>query len=99
LLPAADIYMKHAEFRIGLEFSCGGKRWRCTDVGTRVIIAISLEPHDVAEITFPGDPSKVSHTRAYETDDPSWRTGSPYLIAETVFDEDDIEACSVNPGG
>ena len=22
-----------------------GKRWRCTDIGTRVIVAISLEPH------------------------------------------------------
>jgi hypothetical protein len=86
-----NIYMKQAKFRIGLEFWCDGKRWRCTDVGTRVITAVSLEPHEVAEITFPGNLSTVSHTRAYMTDDSSF--------AEIVFDEDDIGACSVDSGG
>jgi hypothetical protein len=33
-------------------------------------------------MSFPSDPSKVSHTRAYVTDDPSWLTGPPYQIAE-----------------
>lgn len=36
--------MKHAEFHRGLEFvGSGGFRWRCTDVGTRTIVAIRLE--------------------------------------------------------
>lgn len=91
--------MKQARFRIGLKFWCGGKRWCCTDVGTRVITAVSLEPHDVAEIIFPGDLSTVSYTRTYMTDDSSWLTGPPYQIAEIVFDEDDIGACSVDSGG
>lgn len=41
--------MKHADFHIGLEFvASAGFRWRCTDVGTRTILAIHLDrdnPH------------------------------------------------------
>jgi hypothetical protein len=39
--------MEHSKFVIGLEFWCGEKRWRCTDVGTRVITAICLEPREM----------------------------------------------------
>jgi hypothetical protein len=36
--------MKHADFHIGLEFvASAGFRWRCTDVGTRTILAIHLD--------------------------------------------------------
>jgi|SRR6267142_95085 len=42
--------MEHEEFTIGIEFMCGGKRWRCTDKGTRTVIAICLD-------TYPDDPS------------------------------------------
>ena len=63
--------MRRGDFRIGTEFRCGGRRWRCTDLGTRVVVAIPLE-HD---------------------DDPSWYNGPPYAVAETVFDEYDLEAC------
>lgn len=39
--------MKHADFHIGLEFlASGGFRWRCTDVGTRTILAIHLDRKD-----------------------------------------------------
>ena len=58
--------MEHSEFRIGGEFWCGDKHWRCTDVGTRVIAAICLSdeqaiadpswlngpPYAVAELVF-----------------------------------------------
>lgn len=55
--------MQHQAFQIGLEFECGGRRWRCTDVGTRTVIAIALEspedpswyngpPYAVAEAVF-----------------------------------------------
>ena len=65
--------MRHEAFRIGLEFECGGQRWRCTDLGTRTVIAIALE--------YP--------------EDPSWYNDPPYAIAETVFDEHDLEACKL----
>jgi hypothetical protein len=39
--------MKHSDFRIGLEFlGMAGFRWRCTDVGTRTIVAIPLTHDD-----------------------------------------------------
>ncbi|MCW2314136.1 hypothetical protein [Rhodoferax antarcticus] len=52
--------MKHDAFSIGLEFWCGGHRWRCTDVGTRVIIAIAVEPKEMVQVeTDPTDISKL----------------------------------------
>ena len=37
--------MKPSDFHIGLEFVyLAGFRWRCTDVGTRTIVAIRLDP-------------------------------------------------------
>jgi hypothetical protein len=86
--------MKHSEFRIGLEFWCGGTRWRCTDVGTRVITAISLGPHEVVEITSTSGPSQ-SQIGRYITDDSDWLLGPPYEIAEIVFDEYDVGGCSL----
>ena len=29
--------------------------------------------------------------------DPAWYNGPPYAVAETVFDEYDIEGCSLQP--
>ena len=36
--------MKVSDFKIGLEFWMSGKQYRCTDVGSRVIVAIHLDP-------------------------------------------------------
>ena len=89
--------MKHNEFSIGLEFWCGGKRWRCTDVGTRVITAISLEPHAVVSIEVdPQDRTKQTERR-YMTNDPDWLIGPPYKVAESVFDEYDLDGCALVP--
>ena len=83
------------EFQIGLDFWCGNKRWRCTDVGTRVIVAISLEPHEVVSSEVdPTDKTKRIERRSI-TDDPIWLNGPPYGIAEHVFDEDSIIACGL----
>jgi hypothetical protein len=35
--------MKHDEFEIGKEFLCDNNRYRCTDKGTRVIVAIECK--------------------------------------------------------
>lgn len=35
--------MKLSEFKIGMEFEMSGRRWRCTDVGTRTVAAICLD--------------------------------------------------------
>ena len=61
--------MRHEEFKIGMEFTTAGSpsgRWRCTDVGTRAIVAIQIEPgndpswcdgppYAVAELVFDED--------------------------------------------
>ncbi len=54
--------MRHQDFVIGTEFFTGSGRWRCTDIGTRVIVAIQLNardpswyngpPYAVAEMAF-----------------------------------------------
>lgn len=59
--------MRHGDFRIGLEFWNNGAqepaKWRCTDIGTRVIVAIRLDrdddpswyngpPYALAEVVF-----------------------------------------------
>lgn len=55
--------MKLSEFKIGESFNCSNQHWRCTDVGTRTIIAICLTvgrtkdwfigpPYAVTEIVF-----------------------------------------------
>jgi len=91
--------MKHEIFSVGLEFWCGAKRWRCTDVGTRVIVAISLEPREMVQVEIdPGDKSKRIETR-FISNDPRDLNGPPYGIAESVFDEYDLEGCTLKPEG
>ena len=50
--------MQHSDFRIGCEFRTSGGRWRCTDVGTRTIVAIKLN-HDDEPSWYIGPPYKV----------------------------------------
>ena len=42
--------LERVDFFIGREFWTETGRWRCTDVGTRTICAISLEPQDVISV-------------------------------------------------
>lgn len=85
--------MKHSDFRIGIEFTTGAGRWRCTDVGSRVIVAISLVRRDT--VLSERDESGVTRETRYIIDDPRDLLGPPYSIAEEVFDEYDFEACEL----
>lgn len=89
--------MQKKDFSIGLQFYCGGRRWRCTDVGTRVIVAISLEPREM--VRFDVDPSGKSKglKLSFISDDPRDLKGPPYGVVESAFDEDDMEACTLEP--
>lgn len=82
--------LEHPDFYIGREFWTETGRWRCTDVGTRTISAISLESHEIVTLHEDG-----SQTTAI-TDDPSWHSGPPYAIVERVFDETDFGALYAN---
>jgi predicted RNase H-like HicB family nuclease len=55
------------EFAIGLEFYCDARRWRCTDVGTRVVIAIALD-HEADPTWYSGPPYAVAE-RVFDEDD------------------------------
>ena len=68
-LPIANRQMKHTDFHMGLEFECGMRRWRCTDLGTRTIIAICLE-HDDDPSLYNGPPYAIAETVFDEYDLP-----------------------------
>lgn len=86
--------MQHRDFSIGLEFWCGGKHWRCTDIGTRVIVAICLEPRDMVQVDC--DPALgTRRTTRFLSNDPRDLNGPPYGVVEHVFDEYGVEACSL----
>jgi hypothetical protein len=51
--------MQPKDFSIGLEFQMSGNRWRCTDVGTRVVIAIKLDDREDRS-WFSGPPYAVA---------------------------------------
>jgi hypothetical protein len=38
--------MTKDDFQIGVEFHTGAGKWRCTDVGSRVVVAIKLNQED-----------------------------------------------------
>ena len=55
------IAMKHSDFEVGVEFFTATGKWRCTDLGSRTVIAIRLDhPEDVS--WYNGPPYAVAET-------------------------------------
>ena len=75
--------MKHADFSIGKAFRCGDKRWRCTDVGARVIVAICLD-HDDDPSWYNGPPYAAADVLVE-----FWRQAEPTVITVSpeAYDE------------
>lgn len=49
------------DFSLGCVFTTGsGKRWRCTDIGTRVIVAVCLDDHPDDPSWYNGPPYAVA---------------------------------------
>ncbi|HEY0123138.1 MAG TPA: hypothetical protein VGC14_15535 [Rhizobium sp.] len=88
--PLAPEGMTHADFRIGTEFRCAGAVWRCTDIGTRTVVAIRM---DQVEIGSASGGLRILTRQEAEQD--GWFTGPPYAVAERVFDEDDFPVCTL----
>lgn len=59
--------MKREEFAIGLVFWSDGRRWRCTDIGTRVITAFRLD-HEDDPSWYNGPPYAVAE-EVFDEDD------------------------------
>jgi hypothetical protein len=68
--------MRREEFAIGKPFRCGGRPWRCTDIGTRVVVAIRLD--EVGVSGSDGDRTLDWH----EAEAKGWFQGPPYAVAE-----------------
>jgi len=83
--------MQHSEFKIGEIFWSGETKWRCTDVGTRTIAAIRIDSVQVGS----NAPELRKTLGGPEAEAEGWFNGPPYVVAESVFDENDIEGCSL----
>lgn len=73
--------MKHSDFYIGREFFTGSGKWRCTDIGTRVIVAISLEPRNTTRVWTD---ESGDHEEHFVSNDPRDLIGPPYSVVESV---------------
>ncbi|MDX0230347.1 hypothetical protein GOC14_07265 [Sinorhizobium meliloti] len=65
-----------------------GWRWRVTDIGTRVVVAIRIQPLDLRS-KCDGKITRMEISEAEAAQD-GWFDGPPYAIAEKVFDENDL---------
>jgi len=83
--------MQHADFHIGREFFTATGKWRCTDIGSRVIVAISLELREMVRVHY--DENRERHEERSISTDPRDLHGPPYGVVEHVFDEYDVEGC------
>jgi hypothetical protein len=72
--------MKHSEFEIGKTFWCGGRALRCTDIGTRVIVAIPLD-HEDDPSWYNGPPYAVAE-HSLDEYDLDGCSPEPYLTGE-----------------
>jgi len=80
--------MQLTDFKIGMEFRTGSGLWRCTDIGTRTIIAIQIDvPTEVVRY------SQRTGKRRVLTNDKRWFNGPPYAVTEHVFDEQGLLDC------
>jgi hypothetical protein len=85
--------MTREEFAIGREFWTAGGAWRCTDVGTRTVVAIKLD----GVVITGRDPETGAETKrtlsraAAEAE--GWFAGPPYRVGEYLFAEDDVDSC------
>jgi hypothetical protein len=91
---AAESHDETRELQDRAEFRCGGRQWRCTDIGTRTIVAIRIDRVQVGG----NAPERHPTLSGAEAEAEGWFRGPPYAVAESVFDENDIENCSPEPG-
>lgn len=82
--------MRHEDFTIGEAFWTAGGPYRCTDVGTRTIVAVHLGPRAIVQQESVGGQHRAT---TVVVDDPSWLNGPPYAVVEVVFDENDMGDC------
>jgi len=83
--------MQHDQFKIGVEFMLSDRKYRVTDVGSRVVVALRL-----GEKVVERDGKRVILSEE-TADAEGWFNGPPYAVIEYVIDEDDLPACHLIP--
>lgn len=74
--------MDYSDFTIGAEFFPTAGRWRCTDIGTRVIIAMQLNAPDPS--WYNGPPFAVTEVVFDENDLKGCSWGAGAIEGETA---------------
>ena len=82
--------MELSDFAIGETFWTHVGALRCTDVGTRVVVAVKLGPREVSRAESVDGGLRI--TKRID-DDPSRLNGPPYAVEEVVFDENELLGC------
>jgi hypothetical protein len=83
--------MEFDQFKIGEEFWMSGKHYRCTDIGTRTIIAICIDLPLNIVTSVRGKISREQITS--DRDAADWFSGPPYAVPEIVICGYDFPAC------
>ena len=82
--------MELRDFVIGETFWTHTGAFRCTDIGTRVVVAVQLGPRVIGRAERLDGELQI--TKRID-DDPSWLNGPPYAVEEVVFDENELLGC------
>jgi hypothetical protein len=83
-------HMELSDFVIGETFWTHAGAFRCTDIGTRVVVAVKLGPREIGRAEKVDGELRI--TKRID-DDPSWLNGPPYAVEEVVFDENELLGC------
>jgi hypothetical protein len=71
--------MELSDFVIGETFCTHHGAFLCTDIGTRVVVAVKLGPREIARAESVD--GELLITKRID-DDPSWLNGPPYAVTE-----------------
>ena len=82
--------MELSNFVIGETFWTHHGAFLCTDIGTRVVVAVKLGPSEIARAESVNGELRI--TKRID-DNPSWLNGPPYAVEEVVFDENELLGC------
>ena len=82
--------MELSDFVIGETFCTHHGAFLCTDIGTRVVVAVKLGRREIARAESVDGELRI--TKRID-DDPSWLNGPPYAVEEVVFDENELLGC------
>ena len=82
--------MELSDFVIGETFWTHHGAFRCTNIGTRVVVAVKLGPRAVSRAESEDGELRITNRI---DDDPSWLNGPPYAVEEVVFDENELVGC------